>query len=165
MGIWWSVRVWVWQNYQKTHTCGAGVCGVKSYCVHSVRVCQNWLHTNTLHIIKGPWLLVWKESQISLWEKFTCMQSSCNILLWYIFLHIQIHWEMYIRPSQQHQKILSQSYPSYNILLCHGLLNHLTASIVTLSFQKCAITIQLFFTENPDQIQIESCQKKILNQN
>ena len=38
----------MWQNYQKTHTCGVGVCGVKSYCAQSVRVCQNWLHTNTL---------------------------------------------------------------------------------------------------------------------
>ena len=42
----WSVLVW--QNFQKTHMCGAGVCGVKSYCAQSVRVCQNWLHTNTL---------------------------------------------------------------------------------------------------------------------
>ena len=44
----WSVRVWVWQKILKTHMCGVGVCGKKSYCVQSVQVCQNWLHTNTL---------------------------------------------------------------------------------------------------------------------
>ena len=40
--------VWVRQNLQKTHTCSVGVCGAKSYCAQSVRVCQSWLHTNTL---------------------------------------------------------------------------------------------------------------------
>ena len=39
-------------KFQKTHTCGAGVCGVKSYCAQSVRVCQNCLHTNTLDFQK-----------------------------------------------------------------------------------------------------------------
>ena len=43
-----SVRVWVRQNFQKTHTCSVRVCGAKSYCAQSVRVCQNWLHTNTM---------------------------------------------------------------------------------------------------------------------
>ena len=42
----------VWQEIQKTHMCGGGVCGIKSYCVQSVRVCQNWLHTNTLVLIR-----------------------------------------------------------------------------------------------------------------
>ena len=38
----------VWQNFQKMHMCGVGVCGVKSYCAQSVLMCKNWLNTNTL---------------------------------------------------------------------------------------------------------------------
>ena len=36
--------------FKRRHTWSAGVCIVKNYCAQSVRVCQNWLHTNTLGI-------------------------------------------------------------------------------------------------------------------
>ena len=52
---------------KKTHTCGAGVCGVKSYCAQSVWVCQNWLHTNTLENIKGSIVKV----AFSFWSHWT----------------------------------------------------------------------------------------------
>ena len=53
------MRVWVQQKIKKTHMCGVGVCGMKSYCAQSVRVCQNLLHANTL-----------KKTQISIITKY-----------------------------------------------------------------------------------------------
>ena len=58
-------------------------------------------------------------------KKLTCRQSSCNILLWGIFWHIQICLEMYIHPWQQRRKTGSQSCPNCNILLNHGILYYL----------------------------------------
>ena len=39
------------QKIEKTHRCGVGMYRNKSYCAQRVRVCKNWLHTNTLTIL------------------------------------------------------------------------------------------------------------------
>ena len=79
----WSVRVWVWQKILKTHMCGVGVCGLKSYCVQSVRVCQNWLHTNTnIYIFESRiknWI-EWTTKMSKIWEKIRT-RTYCKFLL------------------------------------------------------------------------------------
>ena len=51
--------------------CGVGVCAMKSYCAQSVRVCQNLLHTNTLH----------KRATMDLIKKIVLYHGPCYTLL------------------------------------------------------------------------------------